>query len=266
VVAVSATPRVAAAAHDRSEPSPSHPEQRGEQRSDALQMLAGMGSPYRSLAYSDPLSEALGDYQLAGAPMVDLTLSYYPGRHFTRGWPSFLGLDVAAQTAIGTTTVDGEGNESETRYGAYRIGLRGRLPLGSHVLSLFSGYAMQRFRLVEKDAEGEPPVPDVDYRVVRTGGGAAFSLSEALTLGIDAAWLHVLSVGEIGAWFPRATAGGLELAAHATFALTRHLFARLSASYQRMYFDFHAQPGDARVAGGATDQLLTMAVGAGVSL
>jgi hypothetical protein len=198
--------------------------------------------------------------------MLDLSLSYYPGRHFGDGWFSYLGLDLASQTAFGMTSSDRQGNEYDARYGAYRVGLRGTLPLGAHAVSLFSGYTSQRFRIRARDAQVEPSTPDVDYRAVRSGAGGRLALGNALSLGLDAAWLHVLSVGEIGSWFPRATAGGLELALHATFALTRHVFARLSGTYQRTFFDFHAKRGDERVAGGATDQFLTMAVGAGVSL
>ena len=53
---------------------------------------------------------------------------------------------------------------------------------------------------------------------------------------------------------------------HATCALSRHFFARISAAYQQTFFDFHAKPGDTRSAGGAADQLLTASIGVGVGL
>ena len=102
--------------------------------------------------------------------------------------------------------------------------------------------------------------------MIRTGAGTELTLPRAIRLGMDAAWLYVLSVGEIGAWFPRATAGGMELAVHLTYPLSDHFFARMSGGYQYNFFDFHSKPGDERVAGGAKDQYLTAALSIGVGL
>jgi hypothetical protein len=102
--------------------------------------------------------------------------------------------------------------------------------------------------------------------MIRTGAGSELRLTEVLGLALEAAWLHVLSVGEIGKWFPRATAGAFELGIQLSYALGHHMFARLGASYQRMAFDFHARPGDRKIAGGATDQLLTASLGIGVGI
>jgi hypothetical protein len=76
----------------------------------------------------------------------------------------------------------------------------------------------------------------------------------------------MLSVGEIGRWFPHARASAFELALNLNYALGHRMFARLTALYQRTVFDFHAKSGDRKVAGGATDQVLTASLGIGVAI
>jgi hypothetical protein len=235
-------------------------------RRDTLRANVGIGSPYRSFAYNDAISDTLGDHTMGGVPMFDLAMTYFPARPFTDGWGSWIGIDAAAQVSLGSTTEDTQGNKYESRYSAYRIGLRGRIPAGRHAVSLFSGYAMSKLGIEPEQADVSSPMPNVDYRMVRTGAGAEFALTNRFSLGLDAAWLQVLSVGELGEWFPRATAGGVEVMLAASYALSQHFFARVTATYQRTFFDFNSQPGDAQVAGGATDQYLTAAVGMGVNL
>jgi hypothetical protein len=239
----------------------------GRSRSEALRAALAVGSPYRKLSYNDPYSSSLGDYQLAGMPMLDLSIAYYPARSFTQGWASWLGLDLAGQFSLGGgASADREGNEFRARYDAYRFGARVRAPVQKHFVSAFSGYTMQRLSFSSDSQGQDAPTPDIDYRMIRTGAGSELRLTEVLGLALEAAWLHVLSVGEIGKWFPRATAGAFELGIQLSYALGHHMFARLGASYQRMAFDFHARPGDRKIAGGATDQLLTASLGIGVGI
>lgn len=237
-----------------------------KKRPQSMQMFVGIGSPYRSFAYSDPITSTLGDYQLSGVPMFDLNLGYYPARAFTDGWASWLGLDATAQLAIGSSSVDSAGNKYKSRYDAYRVGVRGRVPVSKHFISAFSGYAMSRFTTTAENEEVVPPTPNTDYRMIRSGAGTELTLPHAILLGMDLAWLHMLSVGEVGSWFPRTTAGGVEFALFATYPLSQHFFARLTGAYTRHFFDFNSQPGDERAAGGATDQYLTASLSIGVGL
>jgi hypothetical protein len=235
-------------------------------RGESLRAFVGVGSPYRSLAYSEPVTSTLGDYRLAGAPMVDLNVAFHPARPFTDSWISWIGLDLRAQITTSTPSVDSAGGKFKSRYDAYHVGLRGRVPVGNHYISAFSGVAMNRFAITLETKGMKSPAPSVDYRMIRSGVGAEFALSDAISLGVDGAWLQFLSVGEIANWFPRASAGGVELSAFATYNVTPAVYARASAAYQRTFFDFNSKPGDKNVAGGATDQYLAMSVGAGVRL
>ena len=241
-------------------------EERAPNRGEVLRAFLGFGSPYRNLAYDSAITPSLGDYQLSGAPMLDLNIAFHPARPFTDGWASWFGLDVRAQFALATPTIDREGHEFDSRYGAYHFGLRARVPLGKQYISAFTGYGMSSVSIRSQDKDVGVPTPSVDYRMIRSGLGGELALGEAFQLGADAAWLSFLSVGDIGRWFPRASAGGLELSATATYGLTAGLFARAAVNYQRMFFDFNPRPDDKYAAQGATDQVLSLSLGAGVKL
>jgi hypothetical protein len=235
-------------------------------KGEALRAFIGVGSPYRSLAFNQPITSTLGDYQLSGTPMADVNFSFHPARFVTNGWLSWFGLDARAQIALTTPTVDRNGTSFKSRYDAFHVGMRARIPVGQHYVSAFSGYAMSRFSINAPSNDVRTPSPSVDYRTIRSGLGTEIVLSDALALGLDAAWLNFLSVGEIGKWFPRATAAGFETALYGTYAMSDDIFMRVAAAYQRTFFDFNSRPGDKNVAGGAVDQYLALSIGAGVKL
>ena len=258
----------AAAGRDEAEDevdSPAEPTSK-PRAGEMLRAFLGFGSPYRNLAYSNPITPSLGDYQLGGAPMFDLNLAFHPAKTFTDGWASWIGIEFKGQLALATPTIDRDGNEFKSTYNSYHFGLRARLPVGQHYIAAFSGYGMNRFEVTSEERGVRVPTPSVDYRMIRSGAGAEFELSDTFMLGADAAWLHILSVGDIGTWFPRSTAGGIEATLFATYALIPGVYARASASYQRTFFDFNPRPSDKYAAGGATDQYLAMSVGAGIEL
>jgi hypothetical protein len=90
---------------------------------------------------------------------------------------------------------------------------------------------MSRF-VVKPETKDTPTLtPGVDYRTVRSGVGAEVAVTDTLVMGSDLAYLYVLSAGQVNEWFPRASANGLELSLHASYILTRHLYARVSAAY-----------------------------------
>ncbi len=235
-------------------------------RGRALRAFLGLGSPYRSLAYSSPITSSLGDFSMSGAPMLDVNVAFHPAAPFTDGFASWIGFDLRGQLALATPSVDRDGNKFKSSYNAFHAGLRLRVPVATHYVSAFSGYGRSQFAFSSEQSGGAAPTPSVEYEMIRTGAGAELALSDELLFGVDGAWLQFLGVGDIGKWFPRATAGGFELAASGTYALTQGVFMRLSASYQRLAFDFNSRPDDQYRAAGATDQYLSVSVGAGVKL
>jgi hypothetical protein len=203
---------------------------------------------------------------MSGAPMFDFNAAFYPARPFTDGVASWFGIDARGALALSTPTTDRDGNKFSSRYTSYHFGLRARVPLGAHFVSAFTGYAMNSFAISSETRGVTSPTPSVDYRMIRTGAGGELALSDSLSFGFDAAFLSFLSVGDIGKWFPRAEAAGLELAGTASYNLTPGIFARATASYQRAFFDFNGQPSDTYRAQGATDQFLSVSLGAGLRL
>jgi hypothetical protein len=241
-------------------------EETPKRKKDVLRASIGLGSPYRNLAYNEVVSQDLGDYQLSGAPLVDGRVVFFPAALMTDGWASWLGLDLRAQIAIGIRTVDADGNEFKSSYSNYHLGALGRIPVGKHAVRAFAGYAMQTFTLESKTGNITSPTPNTDYRMLRAGAGGDVQFTDKFAVGLEAAWLQFLSVGQIGEWFPRSSAGGIEVGAELSYAVTPMFYARGFGSYQRVFFDFNAEPGDARVAGGATDNYLTVGLGAGIRL
>jgi hypothetical protein len=238
------------------------PRTKGEQ----LRASIGLGSPYRNLAYNDIVSQELGDYTLTGAPLLDVRAAYHPAAYATDGWASWIGLDVRMQMALGIRSVDAQGNEFKSKYDNYHLGALARIPVGKHFLRAFGGYGIQRFSQESKTKGIRSPTPNVDYRFIRMGAGGDFAMSEKIAFGMEAAWLQMLSVGQIGEWFPRASAAGLEVGMDMTYAVNDRFYARLFGGYQRVFFDFNSEPGDPTVAGGATDNYVTAGLGAGIHL
>jgi hypothetical protein len=233
---------------------------------EALRAFVGVGSPMRNLAYDRPVSAALGDYQLSGAPVGDVYLAVYPMRFAGDGVASWFGVEAHAQFGLNSPALSHDGYRFRSRYDAVQASVRARIPLGSHSVSAFSGYSLSRFRVRAEDQAAPAPVPSVDYRAIRSGLGSELALSEALHVGLEAAWLQYLSVGEIASWFPRATAGGFEVGLAGTYHITGDTYMRVAAAYRRTFFSFHAQPTDTYVAQGAVDQSIAMSMGLGVQL
>jgi hypothetical protein len=75
-------------------------------------------------------------------------------------------------------------------------------------------------------------------------------------------YLKVLSAGALtSTTFPHASANGLDAALGAGYEIGRTFELQASASLRRYGFDMRSQPGDRVVAGGASDQYLSMVFG-----
>ena len=104
--------------------------------------------------------------------------------------------------------------------------------------------------------------PNVHYQVLRAGLGARAALSSRLSLRASLDYLDVLSAGALtSTTFPRASANGLDVTAGVGYGIGRTFELQMSAAMRRYGFDMRSQAGDAFVAGGASDQYLSMAFG-----
>lgn len=234
---------------------------------DFLLATAEVGTLTRKLAYEDANTLSLGNYSLPAAPQVSIAARYFPGAHMSAGWASNFGLDANARFAFATKSEATDGTVYKAQVDSYGVGLRVRVPIKKHEISLLGGYGIDRFRF--KDSEAKPaPTPNVSYSFLRFGGEGEFAVSDKFSLGARGAFLSLLSVGEIGGeeWFPRLTGNGLEGSAFAAFALSPMLDLMLSAGLTHYFFDFNVKEGDSLIAGGATDDYITVSLGLRVSL
>jgi hypothetical protein len=222
---------------------------------------------HRSLKYNQAYSQNVGNYSLPAAPVADLGMRIYPLAFVSKGWASNLGLDLHGQLAFGLNSETSDGTSYSTKYNEYDASLVGRVPLGPHDLHFLAGYKGQNFTMDDAGATEEAPVADVQYSGGRFGAGGRFVLTKAVALGFDAAYIYLFSYGELAsdAWFPNTTGGGIEGQLFADIRLYKALDARLFASYQRNFFDFHSRVSDTRVAGGAVDEYINAGLALGMT-
>jgi hypothetical protein len=139
-----------------------------------------------------------------------------------------------------------------TRTSSYRLGPRYQARDGNFVVTVGADYAEQKFEL--DVAEAVPP--NVDYTLLRPSLGARMEVTSGVSLGLEAAYLHILSVGGLGDdnRFPRMSSVGAEVGAMVGYALDSDFEVRLTADLRHYAHNMHARPGDAYVVGGAVDE------------
>lgn len=228
----------------------------------AIEAALTMNTLSRTLSFNDAFTQGIANYKLGAAPMADLAARIYPTAFFREDWTTYIGLDLHAQLAFAVKSEGADQTKYNTSYDDYGAGLVGRYPLGQHELNALIGYNVQRFSV--DNAGGTPaPVPNVSYRSGRFGLGGKFAVMQRLKLGMEAAWHLIQQSGEIAnkAWFPQAEGNALEGMLYADVSIMGALNARARVAYQRTYFDFNSKVGDARVAGGATDDYFSGGLG-----
>jgi hypothetical protein len=228
-------------------------------------LRAGVRLMRRRLSYRDDLFDALSSYELPAAPAVSVEGRYYPLSHLGEGVGAAFGVDLRAAHVLGAESESAAGAVFPTRAYEWQAGLRGRLRLGEHELSLGAAFGEHAF-LVDiaaptrpTNAESNlPSLPDVRYRYVRPDVAARLELGAGVFAELEAGWRFVVDAGAIGseAWFPRHFASGLDGALRLGVRLTPWLAVGVSARYARYFYDLRPEPGDPHVAGGAVDEYL----------
>jgi hypothetical protein len=151
---------------------------------------------------------------------------------------------------------------------ALGIGLRGRLPLDEHELAAVFGYASQTFEIDPTKTEGgeiDSGIPGTSYSMLRIGVEARLAFGD-VHVGGAAAFLPVLSTGELEDWFPQASASGLEGELSIGYALSPAFELGASFGVQRIALSMNPTLDDARmlrpIAGGAVDEMIYGTLGA----
>jgi hypothetical protein len=220
----------------------------------ALDIAAGAAMFTRNFTYNDDLYQTLQGYSLGAAiaPAVSLTWApLFGGRVYLVGHIAM---------SVGLQSKDQAGNSYPTSALAWGAGLGYRFLIGekSHV-GLEARFERQNFTISGTASNPKPDIPNVGYSALAAGVDLRFSLFGPVSLLGGAAYRHLFAVGEIGSasWFPRQSSMGLDANLGLGVALGSSFEIRLMGALQRYGFSFNPEPGDPRVAGGATDTYLS---------
>jgi hypothetical protein len=257
------------AEEQESEPE-DEPSQADGERPSPLDVGIGMVGLSRGLEYNDDLS-GLTSYHLDLGPAIALQARWYPAAHFDSGPAANIGLDLRGRLMFAVDSgLDESGIDSSypTSSRALGIGLRGRLPIDEHELAAVFGYASQTFEIdpTKTDAgEIDSGIPGASYGMLRLGIEARFAF-DAVHVGAAAAFLPVLSTGELEDWFPHSSAAGLEGELSVGYALSPAFELAASFGIQRIALSMNPELTDVDegrpIAGGAVDEMLYGSLGA----
>ena len=241
---------------EKVEEAPAPPDSEGH-RLTALNLGVGIELFSRRFFYKDDIFMALSKYSLPLGPAPQLELDWFPGAHVSQGAIARIGISFGFNYAVGITSVANDGTRYSTSAMRLRAALMGRLTLGPLELLPHVGYRLQSYSIANgATGAAKPNIPDVNYSTLRAGLGLKISLVGPLSVTGGFAYQAPLSTGEIGTakYFPRLKAGGLDAnVGIAIGPLVNHLELRLSGDYVRYWYSMNPEPGDAAIAGGATD-------------
>ena len=231
--------------------------------------LALVAHPFsRRLRYNDDLYGLLREYTLPFGPAVRLAVRWYPGALATAGWGAHLGVDLRWEQAFAIDSKRADGEVFPTRSRAWYLGLRGRVPLGRHEVSVGVGYGRHSFVI---DSAGPsqpgrlniPQVPGVDYRGLWFQAEARLAPIAGLRVVLHGATAVLFDLGGIGSdlWFPRAKAGGIDAGILLGWETPAGVELRLGWDVRRYFYRFDPEVGDPFIAGGAVDQYFGYTLG-----
>ncbi|MCK6547009.1 hypothetical protein L6R52_14260 [Myxococcota bacterium] len=222
-----------------------------------LEVAAGVELFARNFSYNDDLFGRLRPYTLSGAPAISVQGVWYPGAHFTHGIAANLGIAFDVELGLALESSDASGATYPTSALEAGGALRWRIPFAdASELAISAGGGVQQFSVDPADTGASPELPSVGYGFVRGGVDARIALPAGLAVIAGLGYRQVLSAGEIteDAWFPRASAGGLDGEVGLGYAIIDALEARVTVFGRRYFYSMDPEPGDPNVAGGALDQ------------
>jgi hypothetical protein len=215
-----------------------------------LELSLGPRVMSRAFIYTDNVA-GLPGYTLPAALGAFAEAELYPGARTTSAVRNF-GLAGVYEASLGAKTVgrDGSGNNL-TRGKSYRAGIRYRMKWTDSSVTLGGDYGEHSFDLQVDDVIA----PNVIYELFRPSVAGRMSLG-VVSLGVTVAYLHVLSIGDLGNddRFPRMTAKGAEVGVMVGYELDRDFELRLGADLRHYAHSMNVKQGDALIVGGAVDE------------
>jgi hypothetical protein len=205
----------------------------------------------RTLAFTDNVA-GLPGHNLPGAVAIFAEVEAYPAARESGALRRF-GVAGQIESSLGARTA---GREDGRRYGttasAFRLGPRWRLALSRATVAAGVDYGQHRVTIEVPDVVP----PNVAYSYLRPGLAGRVALGARVSVGLSAAYLHVLSVGGLGdaARFPRMSALGLEASAMLGYLVTHDIEVKLGAEVRRYAHTMNVRLGDPYIVGGALDE------------
>ncbi len=204
---------------------------------------------------------ALRPYDLFVAPVVKIEGDVYPFRGLRVPGLQGLGAEGSFAMAFGLSSQDEEGNHVSTSWDAFDFGLRERLPIGpSFVLGIDAGYGDTSFTFQNPSPMTEA-LPSVHYEYLRAGLDGRYTIHGDLSISASFGYRDVMSTGDFGGLFPRASVGGVDASLGVAEQVAKGLELSLEIEYARFFYSLQPQPGDQYVAGGALDEMASLSLG-----
>jgi hypothetical protein len=213
----------------------------------------GVGT--RHFDYTQRLSTGLRSYGLTAAPIVGIGGEVYPFVLTDSELAAAFGVVGEYAHSIGVDSALPDGSTVNSSWANADIAVRARLPVTARVLlGARAGYGNTTFSYGGVDAALSAQLPSVAYGYLRFGADGRVEVWRlALYANLD--YLSVQEAGAVAGRFPHASVGGIDAGVGVGVAFLGHFEARTGVIYQRFFYDFRSQPADARIAGGAADDL-----------
>lgn len=232
-----------------------------EGRYTALEIGASFVMLSRSLSYRDDIYGFMRGYELPLGVGFGLDGRWYPGAHFGDGIYAHIGLDVDFAMSLGLESRRSESVVFPTTFRRWFVGLRGRVPLGPHEISLGVGYGSHAFLIEPQGAATQgrsvnAEVPSVDYQHIRFELEGRVTFIEGLWMAGSFSYGYVLDPGQIADefWFPNLDVGTLRAGGSLHYTFDMGLDIGLWGEYFRAWYSLNPDRFAGWIAGGALDE------------
>ncbi len=257
---------VAAEADDSDEPAAKRKKSSGKN----LRLAANLRMFSRNFKYNQSVRGRQQGYQAPESRFKDLPLVPAPGVALEFFPVSMVGVFGSYNKAIASSK-DTAGSVYTTNAYSYAVGAKGRVPMFGIELEPSVSYGSHAFKIDNFSSSPDRiQVAPVDYKHARLGGGIRLPLESGGAFSLGAAYLHILSAGEIltDKYFAKGSAIGGEIGADLVLPLSfmKGLDVSIGADFRRIAFAFNQPMSAARIAGGAIDQYIGLNLGLGYNL
>ncbi len=232
----------------------------------------GLRGVSRTFTVAGDPSQSVGTYDrnFHGSVLADAQL--FPAASLTTSFAGNIGIFGQGEFGVG---ISARPLSSDTRFAGsaqrFRLGAMVRIPVSAAEIHVHAGYSMHAFAIAGVATDGvtlRPNLPSVAYNGFRGGAGLRVPFNSTVGLDVNLGVVVASRLGEIAsaAFFPKASAFGLDGMAGLSFRIVDGFEARVMFDYARYMVRLNPQEGGASTATGAADQYLGGTVSLGWAL